>query len=254
MSSPCSRRSAEVTVNHALLRDALKWALPAGIFAACRTGVNVSWKARILTYAAVLWAWSDEGTLGKRFITARKLVIKMFRWQEEPGGSYQGFIKALHKWKGKLFAIILPRLRDLMQQCGGEYWTVAGWVLFGVDGSRVQTPRTKANEGRFHATKKKKKQKRARKGKAPQLTKKASRQANNQAKASREEVGGQEVQESVGRPPDLVDAVLARWAGAALGLENGCRRFKRTGTYAGNVGSFTGKLDDCGRSGLCRIR
>ncbi len=182
MSSPCSRRSAEVAVNHALLRDALKWALPAGIFAACRTGVNVSWKARILAYAAVLWAWSDEGTLGKRFITARKLVIKMFRWQEEPGGSYQGFIKALHKWGEKLFAIILPRLRDLMQQCGGEYWTVAGWVLFGVDGSRVQTPRTKANEGRFHATKKKKQQKRARKGKAPRLTKKASRQAKQTTK------------------------------------------------------------------------
>ena len=182
MSSPCSRRDAEVAVNHALLRDALKWALPASSFAACRLGVKVSWKARILTYAAVLWVWSDEATLGERFVTARKLVIKMFRWQGEPGSSYQGFIKALHKRKEQLFAIILPRLRDLMRQCGGEFWTVAGWVLFGVDGSRVQTPRTKANEERFHATKKRKKQKRARKGKAPQLTKKARRRAKQTTK------------------------------------------------------------------------
>lgn len=182
MSSPCSRPDAEVTVNHAALQDALKWALPASIFAACRSGVNVSWKARILTYAAVLWAWSDETTLGKRFVTARKLVIKMFRWQEKPGGSYQGFIKALHKWKEKLFAVILPQLRLLMQQCGGEFWTVGGWVLFGVDGSRVQTPRTKANEARFHPTKKKQKQKRARKGKAPQLTKKTVRRDKQAAK------------------------------------------------------------------------
>ena len=87
MSSPCSPRDAEGAVNHALLCDALKWALPVSIFAACRSGVNVSWKARMLTYAAVLWVWSDEGTLGKRFLAARKLVIKMFRWQEEPGGS-----------------------------------------------------------------------------------------------------------------------------------------------------------------------
>jgi hypothetical protein len=182
MSSPCSRRNAEVAVNYVLLRDALNWALPASSFAACRLGVKVSWKARILTYAAVLWAWSDEGTLGKRFVTARKVVVKMFRWQAEPGGSYQGFIKALHKQKEKLFAVILPRLRDLMRQGGGEFWTVAGWVLFGVDGSRVQTPRTKANEGRFHATKKKKKQKRARKGKAPQLTKKTTRRAKQATK------------------------------------------------------------------------
>jgi hypothetical protein len=59
---------------------------------------------------------------------------------------------------------------------------VAGWVLFGVDGSRVQTPRTKANEERFHATKKRTKQKRARKGKATQLTKKARRRAKQTTK------------------------------------------------------------------------
>ena len=182
MSSPCSRRDVEVGVNHESLRDALSWALPGRSFAACRTGVKVSWKARMLAFAAVLWAWSDEGTLGRRFVTARKLVVKMFRWQEEPGTSYQGFIKALHKWQARLFAVILPRLRDLMRQCGGEFWTVAGWVLFGVDGSRVETPRTKANEGRFHPTKKRKQQKRARKGKAPQLTKKASRRPKQASK------------------------------------------------------------------------
>jgi len=145
----------------------------------------------MLTYAAVLWVWSDEGTLGKRFVTARQLVIKMFRWQEEPGGSYPGFIKALHKRGEQLFAIILPRLRDLMRQCGGEFWTVGGWVLFGVDGSRVQTPRTKANEKRFHATKKRKKQKRARKGKAPQLTKKTVRRAKQTTKRKRAAKGSE---------------------------------------------------------------
>jgi len=182
MSSPRSRRDVEVAVNHKSLQGALSWALPGRSFAGCRTGVKVSWKARILTFAAVLWAWSDEGTLGKRFVTARKLVIKMFRWREEPGASYQGFIKALHKWKARLFAIILPRLRGLMRKCGGDFWTVAGWVVFGVDGSRVETPRTKANEKRFHPTKKRKRQERARKGKARQLTKKASRQAKQATK------------------------------------------------------------------------
>ena len=181
MSSLWIRRDAENVVNHVSLRNALKWAMPASSFGACRFGVNTLWKARMLAFAAVLWVWSDESTLGKRFIAARKRVIKMFAWQEQPGTSYQGFTKALHKRTAKLFAVILPRLRYLMQQCAGDFWTVAGWVVFGVDGSRVQTPRTQANEARFHPTKKRKKQHRARKGQAPRLTKKA-RQKSKQAK------------------------------------------------------------------------
>lgn len=182
MSSLWNRRDVEVTVNHVSLRNALNWALPAGSFGGFRVGVKTSWKARMLAFAAVLWAWSDESSLGKRFITARKLVSKMFRWQEEPGTSYQGFIKALHKWKPQLFAVILPQLRDRMRQFAGDCWTVAGWVVFGVDGSRVQTPRTRANEARFHPTKKRKKKYRARKGKTPRLTKKAGREAKHASK------------------------------------------------------------------------
>ena len=181
MSSPRSRGDVEVGVNHKSLQEALSWALPGSSFAACRVGVKVSWKARMLVFAAVLWAWSDEGTLGRRFVAARRLIVKMFRWQEEPGTSYQGFIKALHKWKTKLLAAVLSRLRGLMRQCGGEFWTVAGWVVFGVDGSRLETPRTKANEGRFHPAKKKKK-KRAPKGKARRRTKKASQGAPRPSK------------------------------------------------------------------------
>ncbi len=185
MSSLWKRRNAENIVNHQTLRDALNWAMPASSFGMCRVGVNTFWKARMLVFAAVLWVWSDDSTLAKRFTAARKLVIKMFPWQEKPGTSYQGFIKALHKQKKKLFEVILPRLRSLMQRCAGDFWTVAGWVVFGVDGSRVQTPRTKANEDRFHPTKKRKKQVLARKGQAPRLTKKASQKTTQTKKRKR---------------------------------------------------------------------
>jgi len=94
----------------------------------------------MLVFAAVLWAWSDESTLGKRFTAARKLVIKMFPWQKKPGESYQGFIKA--------------------------------------------------NEARFHPTKKRKKPSRARKGQAKGLTKKASLKAK-QAKKRKHLAKGQ---------------------------------------------------------------
>lgn len=182
MSSPCNRRNVEVNVNHKSLYNALNGTMPSNSFGSCRTGVKTSWKARMLAFTAVLWAWSDESTLRKRFVSARKLACKMWRWQEKPGTSYQGFIKALHKWTAKLFEVILPQLRVRMRQIAGDCWTVAGWVVFGVDGSRVETPRTKANEARFHPTKKRKKKTRARKGKAPRLTKKASREAKQATK------------------------------------------------------------------------
>ena len=182
MSSLWNRSDVENVVNHSSLRNALKWAMPAHSFGTCRFGVKTSWKARVLVFVAVLWAWSDESTLGKRFTAARKLVIKMFPWQEHPGGSYQGFIKALHQRTPRLFEIILPGLRQRMQQCAGDFWTVVGWLVFGVDGSRIGTPRTKANEARFHPTKKRKKPSRARKGQARELTKKANQKAKQAKK------------------------------------------------------------------------
>jgi hypothetical protein len=201
MPSLWNRSDAENIVNHVSLRNALKWAMPARSFGTCRFGVKTSWKARLLVFAAVLWAWSDENTLGKRFTAARKLVIKMFPWQEHPGGSYQGFIKALHRRTPRLFEIILPGLRKRMQQCAGDFWAVAGWVVFGVDGSRVQTPRTKSNEARFHPTKKRNKPSRARKGQAKQLTQKTSqkiKQAKKRKHLVKKQASGNSKKQSAG--------------------------------------------------------
>ncbi|MFV2069284.1 MAG: transposase [Pirellulales bacterium] len=185
MSSPCGRQDAAVVVNHESLRRALTWLLAPSIFAVFRCGANIRWKPRVLAFAAMLWVWGDEATLKKRFVTARKLVVKMFRRRSNPGGTYQGFIKALARWSLRLFEVILPRFRQVMRECAGPFWTVAGWVVFAVDGSRVEVPRTKANEARFHPTKKRKPKRRSRKGKAPRLTRGARREAKRKAKARR---------------------------------------------------------------------
>lgn len=185
MSSPGGRQDADVVVNHESLRRALTWLLTPSIFAVFRCGAKIRWKPRVLAFAAVLWVWGDEATLKKRFATARKLVVKMFRRRSNPGKTYQGFIKALAQWSPRLLEVILPRFRQVMQQCGGAFWTIAGWVVFAVDGSRVETPRTKANESRFHPTKKRKPQRRSRKGKPRRGTRGARREAKRKAKARR---------------------------------------------------------------------
>jgi hypothetical protein len=109
MSSPSVRQNAEIVVNHETLQRALSFVLVPRIFAKFRCGVNVLWKPRLLAFMAVLWVWSDQETLRKRFVTARKLVIKLFRWQHEPGTSYQGFTKALSKWSLALLEVIVDR-------------------------------------------------------------------------------------------------------------------------------------------------
>jgi len=184
MSSPCGRQDADVVVNHESLRRALTWLLTPSIFAVFRCGAKIRWKPRMLAFAAMLWVWGDESTLKKRFATARKVVVRIFR-RSAPGGTYQGFTKALGQWSPRLFEVILPRFRQLMQSCGGAFWTVAGWVVFAVDGSRVETPRTKANQRRFHPTKKRKPPRRSRKAKAPRLTRQAGREAKRKTQARR---------------------------------------------------------------------
>lgn len=185
MSSPSVQQDAKIVVNHKSLQDALSFVLAPEIFAKLRSKVNVLWKPRLLAFMAVLWVWSDQETLTKRFTSARKVVIKLFRWQSEPGTSYQGFTKALSKWSLKLLAVIVGRLRGLMQSCSGKFWSVAGWVLFAVDGSRVELARTQANEKRFSTSKKKKAPKRARNKQAPRTRKNARKRLARSAKQKR---------------------------------------------------------------------
>lgn len=185
MSSPCGRQDADVVVNHESLRRALTWLLTPSIFAVFRGGANIRWKPRMLAFAAMLWVWGDEATLKKRFATARKLIVKLSRRRSDPGETYQGFIKALGQWSLRLFEVILPQFRQMMRQYGGQFWTVAGWVVFAVDGSRVEVPRTKANEARFHPAKKKNSKQGSRKGKTPRVRKGARRAVKRKIKVRR---------------------------------------------------------------------
>jgi hypothetical protein len=71
------------------------------------------------------------------------------------GKTYQGFIKRLLSLHERLLEIVVLHLREVVQQMAGPSWRREGWVAFAVDGSRIECPRTKANEAAFgHAGKK----------------------------------------------------------------------------------------------------
>jgi hypothetical protein len=108
-----------------------------------------TWTPETLVFAAMLWAWSDEKTLIERFATARKIIIHGGREQQEPAESYQAFIKLLRKWTAPLRNVLTAAFRQRMEQVFAAVWRVKGWLVFAVDGSRVDVPRTRKNEERY---------------------------------------------------------------------------------------------------------
>jgi hypothetical protein len=62
------------------------------------------------------------------------------------GKSYTGWYTAQLQWLTPLRPALSNRLRRQMQALAGPYWQRAGWCAFAVDGSRVECPRTQANQ------------------------------------------------------------------------------------------------------------
>ena len=136
-------------LNSAYLEQALQWILARVDWKSVGFRDDCSWTPRVLAAAALLWAWSDEDTLGERFFAARRLVAH--RHPQEPGErplatSYQAFIKLLVRWTAVLVALLQTAFRRRMRESLSGSWRVASFVVFGVDGSRAELPRTKSHE------------------------------------------------------------------------------------------------------------
>jgi hypothetical protein len=116
---------------------------------------GLRWGARMLVFVAVLMSWDDAATLGARFRRARRAVTAMFPTRRTVGTSYQGFLKRLLVLEEPLLRTVTLHLRGVLEQMAGPFWTREGLQAFAIDGSRIECPRTKANEAAFgHAGKK----------------------------------------------------------------------------------------------------
>jgi len=126
------------------LKDAIgKW-LPGQFFS--RWPVAGSrWSPLRVFWVAILMAWSAEQTLQARFAETRQVVRSLFpKWPL--GKSYTGWYQAQLKWLTPLRPALSQRLRQQVQTRAGRHWQREGWCAFAVDGSRVECPRTEANE------------------------------------------------------------------------------------------------------------
>jgi hypothetical protein len=107
---------------------------------------RVTWTPRLLVICAILMALSKAQTLGDRFADARLATVQMYKSRRRPGESYEGFIATLAKQSQRLMDLICTTLRQMIREMAKEHWTVEGWALFGVDGTRLECPMTLANE------------------------------------------------------------------------------------------------------------
>jgi len=94
---------------------------------------------------AILIVWSAEQTLQTRFDATRDVLQSLFpKWPL--GKTYTGWYEAQLKWLTPLGPAVAKRLRRQTRRVAAGHWTREGWCAFAVDGSRVECPRTAANE------------------------------------------------------------------------------------------------------------
>jgi hypothetical protein len=103
------------------------------------------WTPWRLVLMGLLMAWQDGPSLAKKFDGAWTVLRAVFP-HTRLGGTYQGVIKALVAHSPLLLDRLSEELRVKMPTLAGPYWALHGWCAFAVDGSRVECPRTAANQ------------------------------------------------------------------------------------------------------------
>lgn len=139
--------------HHQALKQALDWLLATASLSNVAFREDCSWTPKGLIFAALLWTWSDEKSLSERFFLARKVVMAMAILAGKPAATYQAFLKMLKTWTATLTIALFAAFRQCMQMDLATRFEVCGFQVFGVDGSRLELPRTESNEERFSPAK-----------------------------------------------------------------------------------------------------
>lgn len=131
------------------LWQAWKWLTGGGCFPGLRFRGDCTWTFVALTFAAVLWSWSDQRILTERYQDARQIIVYLGVTQCRLSASYQAFIKLLRKWTPALRGALTTVFRGKIRSELGGVWETEGWCVFAADGSRIGVPRTRGNEERY---------------------------------------------------------------------------------------------------------
>jgi hypothetical protein len=107
------------------------------------------WSDRLLTLVMLMMVWSPQAQLGDRFREARAAVVGMYPTRRRPGRTFAGFMSIMARHSPRLLVLITTHLRARMPGHLGRDWMVGRWRVFTVDGSKIDCPRTRANQKHF---------------------------------------------------------------------------------------------------------
>jgi hypothetical protein len=139
------RRAKSPPTNRQHLRVLLDWFLPNDtIFSKLRFHGNSKWTPGCLVWMAICWSWCDARHVTDAFSHAMGMCQQMFG--TAPLSTYQGFMGALVRWTPDFIPLLRNVLQQRMEQIGGKFWRINGWVPIAFDGSRSTAPRSKSNE------------------------------------------------------------------------------------------------------------
>lgn len=104
------------------------------------------WSPKYLVLAWLVMGWTARGGLSERFADAWRTLAALFPQRRRPGRTYAGLNQASRGVKATVAQQFLASLRPRLLRGLKPLWSWQGWIVFAVDGSRVEAPRTRANE------------------------------------------------------------------------------------------------------------
>ena len=131
------------------LAEAMEWLLKGVDLRSICWRRDSRWSPRGLIMAALFWAWSDRATLGGRLENILPIARALWPAELRERISYQAFMKRLVCWTDRLRTLLVTALRQRMRIALRADWQVAGWTVFGADGTKLELPQTSSHESRF---------------------------------------------------------------------------------------------------------
>lgn len=136
------------------LLSALKLGFSKSVFAALLPRADVRWTPLHLALAAVLMSWMPQATLTSRFDAVRTALRQLFPGRRAVGRTYQSFVLMLRRWGPAMLRLLEDHLRTTMRVLLKSRWLMeeaGGWLVFAVDGTKMDLPRVAALEKAFGA-------------------------------------------------------------------------------------------------------
>ena len=160
-SKDATNNKAQLSTQGEQLARALDWILEGESFANVQLHGNVNWIVSHLVRVAILWVWSSKRQLVESANDAIKKTVEICK--STGINSYQVLTKALIRYGVPILDCLQRRMHQLMERTDRLNFRIGIWLVLAVDGSRLDTPRTQANEARFCKPRNKKQSKKNKK-------------------------------------------------------------------------------------------